>query len=95
MESGDSEFTKLSVPTLKAFLKFCSQSVSGKKQELVACAIGSKNAFFSIHHDQPEDDTQKNYFSIRHHLSLGILANATVLASVLLFNSRLSFHCYT
>ena len=42
MEGGDSEFAKFTVPTLKAFLKARSQSVSGNKQELVARAIGCK-----------------------------------------------------
>ena len=40
MEDGDSEFAKFIVPTLKAFLKARSQSVSGNKQELVARASG-------------------------------------------------------
>ena len=30
--SGDSKFMKFTVPTLKAFLKACSQSMSGNKQ---------------------------------------------------------------
>ena len=39
MEGSDGEFTKFTGPTLKAFLKARSQSVSGNKQELVANAI--------------------------------------------------------
>ena len=32
MEGGDSEFVRFTGPTLKAFLKACSQNVSGNKQ---------------------------------------------------------------
>ena len=39
MEGGDSEFSKFTVPILKAFKKARSQSVSGSKQELVARAV--------------------------------------------------------
>ena len=40
MEGGDSEFAKLTLPALKAFLKACSHSVCGNQQKLVAHAIG-------------------------------------------------------
>ena len=40
MEGGDSEFAKFTLPTLKGFLKSCSQNVSGNKQELAASAKG-------------------------------------------------------
>ena len=39
--------------------------------------------------------TQRTFFPTLHPLSLVIFANATVVASVLLHNSRFSFHCYT
>ena len=39
--------------------------------------------------------TMPVFSPIHHHLSPVILANATVLAFVLLPNSRFSFHCYT
>ena len=39
--------------------------------------------------------TQKHIFSTLHHLSTIIFATATVLAFVLLRNSRFNFHCYT
>ena len=48
MEGGDSEFAKFTVPTLKAFLKASSQSVSGNKQELVARAIGCQRTHFFL-----------------------------------------------
>ena len=32
MKGGDNKFVKFTVPTLKAFLKVCSQNVSGNKQ---------------------------------------------------------------
>ena len=40
MEGSDGKFAKVTVPTLDAFLKARSQSVSGNKQELVARAVG-------------------------------------------------------
>ena len=46
MEGGDSEFANFTLPTLKAFLKARSQSVSGNKQELVARAIGCPKPHF-------------------------------------------------
>ena len=39
MEGGDSELAKFTVPSLKAFLKVCGQSVSGNKQKLVAHTV--------------------------------------------------------
>ena len=39
--------------------------------------------------------TQKHFFSTLHPLSTVIFATATVLAFVLLRNSRFNFHCYT
>ena len=39
--------------------------------------------------------TQRHFFSNLHPLSLVIFATATVLAFVLLRNSRFNFHCYT
>ena len=38
---------------------------------------------------------QRNFFSTLHPLSLVIFATATVVAFVLLHNSRFNFHCYT
>ena len=40
MEGGDSEFANFTLPSLKAFLEARSHSLSGNKQQLVACAIG-------------------------------------------------------
>ena len=39
--------------------------------------------------------TQRTFFPTLHPLSLVIFANATVVASVLLHNSRFKFHYYT
>ena len=44
---------------------------------------------------QRGNDGKTLFFSIGHHLSPVILTNATVVAFVLLHNSRFSFHCYT
>ena len=97
VKGGDSEFAKFTVPTLRAFLKACSQSVSGKKQELVAHAVGCKKIFFfpCTRNLLVSQEIIEDFFPILHHLSLVILANATVVASVLLCNSGFNFHCYT
>ena len=72
MEDSDSEFTKVAVPTLKAFLKAHSQSVSGNKQELVAHAIGCHKTHFSMHSQscgQPKNDAKTLFpSSITFHL---------------------------
>ena len=39
MEGGDGKFAKVTVSASEAFLKACSQNVSGNKQELVARAV--------------------------------------------------------
>ena len=97
MKGGDSEFVKFTVPALKAFLKGCSQSVSGKKQEIVAHAVGCPKNFLSpcARNLLVSQEIIEDFFPILHHLSLVIFANATVVASVLLCNSRFIFHCYT
>ena len=44
---------------------------------------------------QPKKTMQRHFFSILHPLSMVIFATATVLAFVLLPDSRFNFHCYT
>ena len=113
VEGCDSEFAKLTLPTLKAFVEGRSQNVPGNKQSLVARAIGcTKPLFFSLSlslflsHElaifwsagekkTPKKEDTKTLFSTLHPLSLVIFATATVVAFVLLRNSRFSFHCYT
>ena len=82
------------MPSLKAFLKAHCQSVSGNKQELVAPAVGgAKQHFLHILMIFWSAEKQcKDIFSILHHLV--ILANATVVAFVLLCNYRFNFYCY-
>ena len=46
MESGDSEFAKLTLPTSKAVLKARCHDVPGNKQKLVARAIGCPKPHF-------------------------------------------------
>ena len=56
-----------------------------------------QNAFFLCTHDLlvSQKMTQRHFFSTLHPLSTVIFATATVLAFVLLRNSRFNFHCYT
>jgi len=67
VEGSDSEFADFILPTLKTFLKACSQPKNGTK----------------------------TLFPTLHPLSMVIFATATVLAFVLLCDSRFNFHCYT
>ena len=98
-----SEFVKFTVPPLKALLKVCSHSVSGNKQELAAHAVGYQKVNFFLHSYNllVSKKTNKNdaemLFSILHHLSPVILANATAVAFALLHSStfRFSFRCCT
>ena len=80
------------------FLEACSQNVSGNKQQLVARAIGCpKNAFFPRTRDLlvSRKTTQRHFFPTLHPLSTVIGATATMVAFVLLRDSRFNFHCYT
>ena len=97
MEGGDSEFVNFTLPTLKAFLEAHSQNVSGNNRLLVTHAIGCPRMHFFTHSQsssQSKNDT-KTLFSALHSLSPVIFATATVVAFVLLRNSRFNFHCYT
>ena len=57
----------------------------------------AKNAFFLQIRDLlvSQKTTQRHFLSTLHPLSMVIFATATVLAFVLLCNSRFNFHCYT
>ena len=74
-----------------------SQSVSGNKQELVARAIRCHRHMGRKPQQRhfPHAVAMQRHFSILHHLSPVILANATIVAFVLLRYSRFSFHSYT
>ena len=96
MEGSGSEIAKLSVPTLKAFLKAHCQSVSGNKQERVVPAIGGQKQHF-LHILMIFWSAKKQCKDIFFHTpspSPVILANATVVAFVLLCNYRFNFYCY-
>ena len=98
MEGGDSEFANFTLPTLKAFLEARSHNASGNKQSLVARAKGCpKTHFFLRTRDLlvSQKMTQRPFCSILHPLSTVIFATATVMAFVLLRDSRFNFHCYT
>ena len=91
-------FANFTLPTLKTFLEAHSQNVFDNKQQLVACAIGCPethffHAFFHLLVSQKM--MQRHSFSTVHPLSPVIFATATVVAFVLLRNSRFSFHCYS
>ena len=48
MEGSDCELAKFTVPILKAFLKACSQNVSGNKQSLVTRPLDAEKHFFFL-----------------------------------------------
>ena len=93
MEGSDSEFVNFTLPTLKAFLEACSQNVSGKKQQLVACTTGCPKTKLRSSGQLKND--AKTLFSTLHPLSPVIFATATAVAFVLHRNSRFNFHRYT
>ena len=98
MEGGDREFVDFTLPTLKAFLEARSNNVSGNKQWLVACAIGCPKThfFYELAIFWSAKKLCKDFFfHTLHPLSTVIFATATVLAFVLLCNSRFNLHCYT
>ena len=97
MEGSDSEFANFTLPTLKAFLEACSHNVSDNKQNLLLVLQEAPKRFFSMNlrsSGQPKNDA-KTLISTLHPLSTVNFATATVLAFVLLHNSRYNFHCYT
>ena len=86
MEGGDGEFAKFTLPTLKTFLEARSQNVSTSCYRMpheLAIFWSAKNT------------AQRHFFSTLHPLSPVIFATATVVAFVLLRNSRFNFHCHT
>ena len=99
MEGGDSEFANFTLPTLKTFLEARCQNVSGKKEQPVARAIGCPETHFFPHELaislSAEKRCKDTFFSTVHPLSTVIFATATVVAFVLLPDSRFNFHCYT
>ena len=91
MEGDDTEFANFTLPTLKAFLEARSHTVA------ITCCSMPQNAFFLRTRDLlvSQKTTQRHFFSTLHPLSTVIFATATVLAVVLLRDSRFNFHCYT
>ena len=99
MEGGDSEFANFTLPTLKIFLEARSQNVSGDTQWLLAHAVGCPKTHFFSHELSifwSAKKRRKDTFS-PHPPSPSpvIFASATVVAFVLLRNSRSNFHRYT
>ena len=99
MEGGGSGFAKFTVPTLKAFLKVCSQERIWQWARICcSCYPMPKTAFFFNTFTifwWAGKWCRKTFFPILHHFHPVILANTAVLAFVLLCNSKFSFHCYT
>ena len=99
MEGGNSEFANFTLPTLKAFLEARSHNVSGNKQKLVAGAIECPKMHFFPPRTRDllvsRKTMQRHFFSTLHPFSTVIFATATVLAFVLLRDSRFNLHCYT
>ena len=99
MEGGDSEFANFILPKLKAFFEARSHNVSGNKKAITCCSCYRipQNAFFLRTRDLlvSQKTTQRHFVSTLHHLSAVNFAAATVLAFVLLRNSRFNFHCFT
>ena len=91
MEGGDNEFANFTLPTLKAFwrpvVRMC-QATSNNLSRMLQDA--PKRA-----RDLLVKQKVTHFFSTLHPLSPVIFATATVVAFVLLRNSRFKFHCYT
>ena len=101
MEGSDNKLLPFTVSTLKAFLKVRSQNVSGNTRPALTCCSCYRipqNAFFLRTHDlllSQKNDAKTLFSPTLHPLSTLIFATATVLAFVLLRNSRFNFHRYT
>ena len=95
MEGGDSEFANFTLPTLKTFLEAHSQNVWQQAVTCCSCYRMPQNTFFPWTRDLlvSQKMMQRHFFF--HPPSLVIFATATVVAFVLLRNSRFNFHCYT
>ena len=104
IKKGDSEFAKFTM-AFKAFFKAHThrQNVLGNKQYFFClCYRMPQNASPPPPPPPPQTHdlvSQKNnakmLFSILHHLSPVIFADATQVAFVQLHSSRLNFHCHT
>ena len=99
MEGGDSEFANFTLPTLKAFLEARSHNVclAISSNLLLVLLDAPKRIFFyelAIFWSAKKRRKDTFFFTL-HPLSTVIFATATVLAFVLLRDSRFNFHCYT
>ena len=100
MEGGDSEFANFTQLTLKTFLEARIENVSGNKTNLLLVLNDARKRIFFLTNSrssgQPKNDT-KTLFSHPPSPFSGtvIFATATVVAFVLLRNSRFKFLCYT
>ena len=91
MEGGDSEFENFTLPTLKAFLEARSQKIT-----CCLCNRMPPNAFFPWTRDLLiSKKRRRHFFSHPPSPFPVIFATATVVAFVLLHNSRFDFNCYT
>ena len=94
MEGSYSKLARFTLPTLKDFF---SEYVWPQAITCCSCYRMPQNAFFPRTRDLQvsQKTTERHFFPTLHPLSTAIFATATVLAFVLLRNSRFNFHCYT
>ena len=94
VESGDSEFANFTLPTLKAFLEARGHDVSGNN---CSCYRMPQNAFFfyELAIFWSAKKRRKDFISTLYPLSTVFFTTATVLAFILLRDSRSNFHCHT
>ena len=81
MEGGGSGFTKFTVPTLRVFLKVCSQSVWQQARTCCLCYRMLQNAFFPFSHNilVSWEAMQRHCFSIQSQSSGQLGSNAKTL----------------
>ena len=95
MEGGDSEFANFTLPTLMAFLDASSQNVP---QKTLFFLLFFFNLFFLFPHElaifwSATKRHKDTFFPTLYPLFQVFFATATVLAFVLLRNSRFNFNC--
>ena len=95
MEGGGSEFANFTLPTLKTFFGgLWSECVWQQAVTCCSCYRMPQNDMF-FHELAIFWSAKKQCKDTLHPLSLVIFATATVVAFILLRNSRFNFHCYT
>ena len=95
MEGGDCEFYTANFKGI--FGGPSSECVWQQAITCCSCCRMPQNDFFPQTRDLlvRQKMTQRHFFPTLHPLSLVIFATATVVAFVLIRNSRFNFHCYT